>query len=692
MEKDKSPTNAPQGNYKRLQILHQVSNRMIHIEDEQEIYPLMSDSINQILPGVFFIVTKLQADDLNFRIMENVGFDKYFKAIKKIVGKDPFTMDFPLKDLSEDKLKAFESRKLYQFSDGIYDLVNGTLHKTICKAVEKLLGISSVCAISFSIEKKYFGGITLFIPEKVINSGLFDKEAIMYIEMISNIASAHIQQMRDRDAAKHYESENKLAQTSFNQLINQISDVIWKSNFDDLVIHDLNNSFEKVYGYSASEFSKNINLWIEIVHPDDQEIAKKSKQDLRTLGNSESEYRIVRPDGQIRWLHDRKSVVFDKNGKPIQMGGKATDITDRKVLEERLHVKKFALGASPTAVGLADFNGNLFYVNTAYVKMWGYKKESEILGRHVSEFANSKDHVEDVLSTLKKGNNYYGEGESARLDGTKFSSLISASLIKSPEGKPICMMALFADITERKAAEVKLAEQNEQLKELISTKDKLFSIIGHDLKSPFNSILGLADVLHTDYDKMNDEERLRLIKLFHSSSKNAFALLENLLNWARIQRGKISIKKETLNLRNLVEESIKPYLLAAIKKQITVKNTISDELSLQADKNTMETVIANIFSNATKYTHSGGEVVISTQKNKSHINILIKDNGVGMSNIEMNNLFNLELSSSKPGTENEHGTGLGLIVCKEFVQKNGGKLSVESERGKGSIFKLEIPV
>jgi len=674
-----------------IEIIHQVSKELLDVQEEHEIYTILCRAISRILPDAYFVVSKLDPESKNFHVVESYGFDPFFKAIKKLVGKDPYALAFPFNELTEDQKQAFESRKIHYFQGGINEITNGKINKTISRGIEKLLDISVFFALSFSVDTKYYGGMSFFIPRSAGISGHIDEEVAKYLETLSNIASAILQKLRNQKEALQYEAEYKFAQEKFKELVNQINDIVWIANGDGSEIIDLNNSFEKIYGYSATEFNRDENFWLNIVFDEDKKIAEKSNSELLKEGNSEAEYRIVRADGEIRWLRDRKSIIYDSKGKAIQMGGKATDITEQKKLEERLHTVDFALEASPTAVGLADFKGTVFYANSAYVKLWGYKDKKEVIGKSVSDFASSKEHAQRVLETIKQGKSYIGEGESVRIDGTKFNNMISAAIVKSPEGKPICMMALFVDITESKKNESIIAEKNKQLEELISTKDKLFSIIAHDLKSPFNSILGLSDILVTDYDKLTDKERRHIINLFHSSSESAFNLLENLLDWARVQRGKILINKETLKIRALVNESIKPNLLRAINKQITVENNISEEVSILADRNTMKTVFGNIFSNATKYTANGGKIVFSAVQKDSFLEINIKDNGVGMNKDKLNNLFKVDLGQSTLGTENEKGTGLGLLVCKEFIAKNDGEIKVKSEPGKGSVFSLLVP-
>lgn len=675
----------------RLQVTHEVGKQLLDVNDEKDVFQIMSKAINQILPGVFHVVSKLQDDDMNFRIVESFGLDKYFDTIKKIIGKDPFTIDFPFDDLTDQQLKVFENKEIFYYKDGVYELVNGILNKTICKAIELFFNIKTVCSIAFSVEKKYYGGINLFIPTTIVKSGLFDEEAKMLIETISYQASAVIQRLRDSDALKKKEKELQISQKKFNQLINQLNDVVWKANGDGSEIVDLNNSFEKFYGYSANEFNNNLNFWMDIVHPEDREIAKKSKKELLKSGYSEVDYRIIRPDGSTIWLRDRKSIVFDNQGNPVQMGGVASDITDKKRIEELLYIKDFALDASHAAVGLADLKGILFYANNAYVKLWGYKNIQEIIGKHVSEFSTSQEQVKDVLATIKKGKNYKGEGVITHLDGTLVNVLISANMVYSDQAKPICTMALFTDITNLKQFEQQLKDQAEQLRTLNVSKDKLFSIIAHDLKSPFNTILGFSQLLANEYEHFTDEKRLYFINIINSSSKSAFALLENLLDWARLQIGQINIKKETLDLRELINESIEPYMPSAISKDINVEIKVQKNTSIRADKYTIGNVIHNIFNNAIKFSHSGSTIELSVKRVGDDVEICIKDSGIGMSPKTINKLFNIDKNHSTPGTNNEKGTGLGLIICEEFIAKNGGELFIESELGKGSVFKIIFP-
>ena len=236
-----------------------------------------------------------------------------------------------------------------------------------------------------------------------------------------------------------------------------------------------------------------------------------------------------------------------------------------------------------------------------------------------------------------------------------------------------------------------IKNKNSELLKINSTKDKFFSIIAHDLKSPFNIILGYSDLLKSKYDDFTSDERKDFINEIDTASKRTFTLLENLLLWARSQTNKIEIVKENLNLKKVVIESIDAYKPGTKKKNISLVIDIPDMFFINADKFTMSTVIANLFSNAIKFTPINGNIKIEVSQMDKFLEISISDSGVGIPPEIIPGLFLPGESVSTLGTDNEKGSGLGLLLCKEFVEKNGGKITVESEVGKGTNIKFTVP-
>ncbi|UCH15738.1 MAG: hypothetical protein JSV22_07165 [Bacteroidales bacterium] len=236
-----------------------------------------------------------------------------------------------------------------------------------------------------------------------------------------------------------------------------------------------------------------------------------------------------------------------------------------------------------------------------------------------------------------------------------------------------------------------LEEANAHLEELNSTKDKFFSIIAHDLKNPFNTILGFSELLNTKYDQLTEEKKQRYLEVIFNSSRNIYNLLENLLQWARTQTDKIAFEPIVFNLKQLVEQNITLLQENLTNKNINIVQKIADPCDVYADRNMINTVIRNLLTNAIKFTNSGGDISVNSLKKNGHIEVSIKDNGIGMSADETEKLFRVDTTFLRNGTDGETGTGLGLILCKEFVAKNGGAIWVESNPGKGSSFLFTVP-
>ncbi|MCW0483356.1 PAS domain-containing protein [Prolixibacteraceae bacterium A06] len=341
------------------------------MKNEVEIYEILAEGVRQMLPDVYFVVDKLLLDGKNFQIVAIAGFERIMAAIKLILGKEYSDLRFPFDGLPDEVLHVYETRNIHYFPGGIFDIVNGAISKTACNAIEKLLGVAQVAAVSFSIDKKYFGAITLLIPSSMLVGNKMDRETELGIETLANMASAKIQELRDKKTIEEKQVELLDYQTQFSNLISNSTDIVWWANLDGTGMKDINEAFPKFYGVSAEDFINDPDLWFEMIHPDDKEIAIKSHQDLFSKGIAVAEYRIQRSDKQIIWVHDRKSLIRDQQGNPVKMGGIASDVTERKRMEEELKTKNFALDASPVAVGLADLDGTLFYANKAYVKLWG---------------------------------------------------------------------------------------------------------------------------------------------------------------------------------------------------------------------------------------------------------------------------------------------------------------------------------
>lgn len=248
------------------------------------------------------------------------------------------------------------------------------------------------------------------------------------------------------------------------------------------------------------------------------------------------------------------------------------------------------------------------------------------------------------------------------------------------------------ELKKRNEAEEKLKEYTNKLEQLNATKDKFFSIIAHDLINPISSLYKLTKILKENVNIFSKDEIVDLVEEMEKSASHTYKLLENLLTWSRSQLNKFIINIECHNLKNLIELSLNDLTAQISLKKIKLKINYCDEITICCDLNMMTTVLRNILSNAIKYTNYGGEIKIQCEQDEKYAHISVEDNGVGMDEDTLSNVFRIDKTLSKPGTDREIGTGLGLVICKEFVEKMGGKIRAESKLGVGSKFTISIPL
>jgi PAS domain S-box-containing protein len=258
--------------------------------------------------------------------------------------------------------------------------------------------------------------------------------------------------------------------------------------------------------------------------------------------------------------------------------------------------------------------------------------------------------------------------------------------------QPITMIGTIQDITERKKAEEDIQLKTEQLKKINSEKDKFFSIIAHDLKSPFNGLLGLTELMVSEDEDITKDELLDYSKSLNESASSIFKLLENLLEWAQMQKGSIPFSPKELTLSTITIQNIEILNQRALQKGVTLINEVDETQNVYADERMINTVLRNYLSNAVKFTKRDGKIIVRTKKlDNAMVEVSVQDTGVGMAEKDVNKLFKMEEKVGSKGTEGEPSTGLGLLLCKEFVEKNGGKVWADSEMGKGSIFYFTVP-
>lgn len=237
---------------------------------------------------------------------------------------------------------------------------------------------------------------------------------------------------------------------------------------------------------------------------------------------------------------------------------------------------------------------------------------------------------------------------------------------------------------------IEIRSQQDELKKLNSTKDKFLSLLAHDLKSPMSSIIGFSEILENKYDTLDETKRKRFISIIKTSSVTTYSLLDNLLEWSRSQSNNIAYSPQNIKIGDIVTDVFTYLEPNAHKKQINLINSTDKEVDIFADKYMITTVLRNFASNAIKYSDQGCNVEISSKIEDSYLELSISDNGVGMSGEKVNTLFKIENTESTIGTNGEKGTGLGLLICKDFLEKHNSQIEVTSSKGKGSTFSFKV--
>jgi len=446
----------------------------------------------------------------------------------------------------------------------------------------------------------------------------------------------------------------------------------------------LNKAWEDTLGYTIDEL---INKpYLDFVHPDDLELTRKASMKLTKSGrliNFVNRYRCK--DGSYKFIE--WSSITNSDGT---FYSSAHDITQRKLnelalKESELHFRTIFETAN-AGIFFCDKNGQFIMVNKALQNMLGYSLQ-DLYQMDFSQLTHSDDLIVENEKITGLIINEYDHFRIEKRYVSKTGEIIwvdlALAVMREEDKGPYYYVGVVNDISEQKQYETQLKERN-------FIKDKFFSIIAHDLRSQFSVIRGFSELLTTK-DKLTEPERQKIIDSLHASSQNGLTLLEDLLEWSRSQLNKVEFMPEKLSLSALVDNVLLVVRNQAVLKQIEIVININHNHHVIVDKRMMNTVLRNLLENAIKFTPIGGQIMISATIKKNNNIISVKDNGVGMPKDIIEKLFRIDHKHSTQGTEKEKGTGLGLILVREFIEKHGGNISVESELDKGSEFIISIP-
>ncbi|ALO15543.1 Autoinducer 2 sensor kinase/phosphatase LuxQ [Salinivirga cyanobacteriivorans] len=473
-----------------------------------------------------------------------------------------------------------------------------------------------------------------------------------------------------------------------------------------------NEAFEKLYGYTCEDFTAERGSFLfenseypHIKKAYDEAIAKKK--------SVQYEYFTLSKNHDGLWIHTTLTPVFSDEGEPEQFIAIDTNITQLKNAEEEVRFQKEELERkskelaeknqelqrlsiiareTDNAVILTDKEGALLWVNEGFTRLYGYTLNDLRQKRGNVFNMSSNERIRQYIGNWPgHRSSITYESQNTTRGGNKIWAQTTLTPIRDDDGNIVQIIAIDSDITALKNAEMQIEQQRDQLKSLNATKDKFFSIIGHDLRSPFGNFVNMTNIIMQNIATSDKTTLLNYVSKLQRSAQNSYNLLENLLDWARQQQGRIKYYPDFDDITSLVEEMAELLLPLAERKKIKVNLIYDEPIYAYFDEHMIKTVVRNLLFNALKYTPSGGRINLYFEEAKGFVKFFVQDSGIGIKTEMQNKLFHAETHFSTLGTDKERGTGLGLILSKDFVEMNKGTIEIQSEPGKGSTFIVTLP-
>lgn len=498
--------------------------------------------------------------------------------------------------------------------------------------------------------------------------------------------------LRDITEWKKAETEIQAKEALLNTLVQTSPDLIWIKDVNGIYL-TCNKIFERYFGASIDQIiGKNDYNFLgrelaDFFRENDRKAIENGKPTIN------EEWINSADDGRKVLLETIKTPMYDLNGELIGVLGVSRDISDRKQAEEQLRQSeekyRNLIKSMPDGVYRSTHKGKFVEVNPAMVRLLGYDSANELLNIDIKKqlYFDLEDRESLALKLNDKELDIY---PLKKKDGSAVYVEDHGWYVKDDKGKIVFHEGILRDVTGRKMAELQLQKYSQKLQELNATKDKFFSIIAHDLKSPFSSITGLSEILKNEARHLDIQTIEQYAQIINYTANHTYQLLENLLNWSLVQQSHIDFQPGPIVVNQVVSDILALMTEKVDSKKITVENLISENLIVRADENMVKTIFRNLISNALKFTAKNGTIQISARPGEEEIEFTVKDSGTGISKENIAKIFNAGSTFSQRGTENERGTGLGLALCKEFVEKHKGRIWVESELGIGSEFKFTL--
>lgn len=450
-----------------------------------------------------------------------------------------------------------------------------------------------------------------------------------------------------------------------------------------------------LFGYPEGNLETTYDNFLAAVHPDDrQSVIDAVNNSVEHDAPYDIEHRVVWPDGSVHWLLERGAVLRDSDGKPVQMLGVVSDIHDRKLAQKALQESQEKLSGlfklSPLGIALTDIDGKYIQFNDAFQRICGYPEDELRELDYWTLTPREYQEQEAIQLESLKTTGRYGPYEKAyrQKNGNLIPIRLNGMIIKNENGESH-IWSIVEDITDSKMHSIELINAKEEAERANHAKSEFLSSMSHELRTPMNAILGFSQLMDFD-DKLSDDHK-ESVKEINKAGHHLLDLINEVLDLAKIESGKIDLSVEPVAICEVVNESITLIENIADKQDIHVTYSCLDNLAVRADRTRFKQAIINLLSNAVKYNRYGGSVKLDTEKKGNRLRILITDTGMGISEDKYEELFQ-PFNRLNAENTNIEGTGIGLSITQRIVEMMGGEIGVHSDIGVGSTFWIELPL
>lgn len=657
-------------------LLSKISSVLLEFNTRKEILDFIGDEIYKLLPsGSYFLICDYLSETEELIVHKIYGISEFVKIISKLIGTDVTRYKVKLSKYSDVEITKFKEKTLTLLDDKIYDLSGRTINKTICRQIEKLIGVKTVYNAGFSWTDQIFGGISIVFKNP-------DFSNFSLIESILSITSVALQRVLMKESL--IKSEEK-----YRIIAEKTSDVIWLMSLEGKSIY-VTPSIERFTGFTVEEYlCQSID---DRFTPESAIIAKQTfAVEMAKYAKAPDKLKVYNIKLTLEYIHKNGGTrigeliitpYFDEKNRLIGIHGVTRDITERVKNQTQISLLSKAIEQSPASIVITNIFGEIQYVNPKFIELTCYSYD-EVVGKNSrilkSEGIYNPDYKE-LWNTINSGKEWNGEFLNKKKNGELYWEKASISPVKDENNNVVYFVAVKEDITETKKYIETLHSKNEDLKEFAY-------IISHNLRAPIANLKGLSSLLEEEPESIYNKKIIKNISISAETLDRTIQDLNNIITIKSLD----NLPYEKFNIYNLIQEITQTISIEIESKKIQIRIFCEKNLEINSVKSYMYNILFNLISNAVKYSdiNKNSFIEILVKIKNENLIVKIQDNGIG---IDIEKYRDKIFGLYKRFNNKVEGKGIGLYLVKSQVKQLNGTIDVESKLEVGTKFTLEIPL